>query len=124
MDGRLNHPLQIDLSITVSGATVGRIAELLPAILSGASIRGKADLPQPARTPQQTDELVLDRSQTAKLLKVSGSTLSRMVRNRQMPGPLRFGQTVRWRRDEIESWVKAGCPPMDSWDYQPKQKNL
>lgn len=123
MDSRFNQPLQLELTITVSAETIGRITELFSAIFSGASIRGTADVPHTARAPQQPEELVLDRSQTAKLLKVHQETISRMARCRQMPQPVRFGRTVRWCRDEIEAWLKAGCPPMDSWNYQPQQKN-
>ena len=27
-----------------------------------------------------------------------------------LPEPLRFGGAVRWRRRDIENWIKAGCP--------------
>jgi len=122
MDSRFDQPLQLDLSIAISGPTVGRLVELL--LAAGASIRGTADVSQIARTKQQPEEFVLDRSQAAKLLKVCEATLFRMVHARKMPEPIRFGRTIRWCRDEIECWVKAGCPPMDSWNYQPKQKNV
>jgi excisionase family DNA binding protein len=28
----------------------------------------------------------------------------------RMPSPVRVGALVRWRRDDIEGWIAAGCP--------------
>jgi len=28
----------------------------------------------------------------------------------RMPRPVRLGALIRWRRDELERWVAAGCP--------------
>lgn len=47
----------------------------------------------------------------ARLLDVSPRQIWRLNVSQRLPSPLRVGcRSVRWRRDEIERWVKAGCP--------------
>lgn len=31
------------------------------------------------------------------------------------PLPVKLGSSVRWRRDEIETWVAHGCPARQQW---------
>lgn len=28
----------------------------------------------------------------------------------RMPGSIRLGRMVRWRRAELDAWIRAGCP--------------
>jgi excisionase family DNA binding protein len=28
----------------------------------------------------------------------------------KMPTPIKLGALIRWRRDDLDQWVKAGCP--------------
>ena len=30
----------------------------------------------------------------------------------RMPRPVKLGALVRWRRDEIETWIAGGCRPI------------
>ena len=53
---------------------------------------------------------LLTAKQLAALLQVSLRTLWRMRSAGQVPSPLRFGGTVRWRKDEVLQWIAAGCP--------------
>lgn len=46
---------------------------------------------------------------------ISKRTLWRWVNTGRMPPPVRIGRVVRWRRDEIEAWIKAGCPPVSKF---------
>lgn len=32
-----------------------------------------------------------------------------------VPAPVRVGGSVRWRSEEIQAWVKAGCPARSEW---------
>ena len=42
------------------------------------------------------------------MLKVSHSTLWRMVRDKTFPAPVKLGrQLTAWRRAEVEAWVNA-----------------
>ncbi|TWT67023.1 Helix-turn-helix domain protein [Posidoniimonas polymericola] len=49
-------------------------------------------------------------TQVAEMLQVSTRTLWRMRAAGKLPEPVRLGAAVRWRRDEIEQWVRDGCP--------------
>jgi predicted DNA-binding transcriptional regulator AlpA len=31
------------------------------------------------------------------------------------PQPIRLGRAVRYRRDELERWIAAGCPDAATW---------
>lgn len=45
----------------------------------------------------------------ARILKLSPRSIWRLVRNRQLPGPLRIGGSIRWRAEEIVKWIANGC---------------
>lgn len=64
---------------------------------------------RPAK-PGEDTSLLATPSQVAELLQVSTRTLWRMRREQKLPEPIRLGAAVRWRRDEINQWVKEGCP--------------
>ena len=68
----------------------------------------------PLETGQPSEEegasLLATPKQVAKLLQVSTRTLWRMRSAGSLPTPIRLGSAVRWRRDEIEQWILAGCP--------------
>lgn len=49
--------------------------------------------------------------QVAAWLQISQRTLWRMRSAGQLPDPLRVGGTVRWRKDALDAWLAAGCPP-------------
>ena len=48
--------------------------------------------------------------EVASMLQVSIRTLWRLRSAGQLPSPLRIGNAVRWRVDEIRIWIAAGCP--------------
>ncbi len=52
-----------------------------------------------------------------------GAMLGRSVRSLErddlagrLPRPIRLGHSKRWRRDEINAWVEAGCPKRSAWE--------
>jgi excisionase family DNA binding protein len=54
--------------------------------------------------------LLLDAGTVARLLSVSRATVWRMRDAGKLPQPVRLGGAVRWRRADIDAWVRAGCP--------------
>lgn len=50
---------------------------------------------------------VMTVEETARLLRVSHSTVYRLLKNRTLPGALRIGTTGTWRidRGQIEKWI-------------------
>ena len=56
--------------------------------------------------------LLLDAKQVATLLRISKNMIWKLHSAGKLPTPVRLGRCVRWRRDEIVSWVARGCPPL------------
>ncbi|MCC7291464.1 MAG: helix-turn-helix domain-containing protein [Phycisphaerales bacterium] len=48
--------------------------------------------------------------QVADLLGCSTRHVRRLADRAAMPAPVRLGSLVRWRGDQIEQWIMAGCP--------------
>lgn len=62
-------------------------------------------------TAEQSAMLVDVRS-VAELLACSPRHVYRLADEGRMPSPLKLGALVRWRREEIESWISGGCKPI------------
>jgi len=62
-------------------------------------------------------ELLTSR-QAAELCGIGERTLWRWSRSGIAPAPVRLaGRTIRFRRDELRAWTKAGCPRMGKWRW-------
>lgn len=62
---------------------------------------------------------LLNKQQVCRLLgDISISTFERIHNTGRLgPRPVRFGKRlVRWRRDELEAWIKAGLPWREVWE--------
>ena len=57
-----------------------------------------------------SEPLLVPAAEVARLLDVSTRTLWRQLSAGQIPKPVRFGGTVRWRIDELRKWIADGCP--------------
>lgn len=74
-----------------------------------ASSYAKASMPPP--------ELPLvDAEWLAQAFNVSNRTIRRWDVQGRMPRPIVIDRFVRWDRDEILAWCKAGCPERDDWE--------
>jgi prophage regulatory protein len=61
--------------------------------------------------------LLLAARQAAALCGVSLATWWRWGAAGRCPAPIRISAgCVRWRRDELESWVACGCPRRKEWE--------
>lgn len=58
--------------------------------------------------PGKLPELLTIR-ELAKVLKLSPRSIWRLVRNHQLPAPVRIGGSIRWRADDISFWIANGC---------------
>lgn len=54
----------------------------------------------------------------ASKLKISRSMVHKLNSAGKLPAPVRLGRCLRWRADEINSWVSAGCPARDTWVWE------
>jgi excisionase family DNA binding protein len=57
---------------------------------------------------------LLDVRAVAAMLNCSPRHVYRLADACRMPAPVRIGALVRWRRTDIESWLKARCPATHS----------
>lgn len=55
---------------------------------------------------------LLDVKQVALWLHISARQVARLVDAGRMPGPVRLGRLVRWRRAEVLAWIAGGCKPV------------
>jgi excisionase family DNA binding protein len=63
-------------------------------------------------TPATESAKLLDVRAVAELLGCSPRTVYRLADAARMPAPIRLGSLVRWSRDAIDEWIRAGCPSM------------
>ena len=67
-----------------------------------------ATLEKPAVTPEPA--ALLDVGAVAELLACSSQHVRRLADAGRMPRPLKLGALLRWRRDDLDRWLSAGCP--------------
>tara|TARA_R100000315_G_C5138276_1_gene79071 strand:- start:56 stop:265 length:210 start_codon:yes stop_codon:yes gene_type:complete len=54
---------------------------------------------------------LLDRRALQAKLKISLRTIDRMIRDGQLPEPIRLGKrALRWPSNQINEWIQEGCP--------------
>ena len=60
--------------------------------------------------------LLLDSEQAAILCGVGRSLWWSLHSAGRVPLPVKLGRRTLWRREELESWIRAGCPARDKWE--------
>ena len=73
-------------------------------------------------TTGSQEPLLVSAADVARLLQVSTRTLWRQLSAGQIPKPVRFGGTVRWRIDEIRKWIAEGCPLPQARENEGRRK--
>lgn len=48
--------------------------------------------------------------QVASLVQLSSRAIWRLRSKGWIPNPIQVGGAVRWRRTEVEDWIRDGCP--------------
>ena len=65
--------------------------------------------------PEKTQSVLIDSVELAVLMGVATSTIKRWSRNGDMPKGRRVGpRLLKWDRAEIQTWMDAGCPRVES----------
>lgn len=52
----------------------------------------------------------------AAVLSVSQRQIWKLHSSGRLPASVRLARSVRWRRNELERWLSAGCPARDKWE--------
>lgn len=75
---------------------------------------------EPLSTPEI---LMVDRRQAAAIAAVSVATWDRMNASGKTPEPIHLSRgCVRWRLDDLRTWVSLGCPDRASFAAQRQEK--
>ena len=65
--------------------------------------------------------LLIDVKEVARRLDLSERTVWRLHSAAKLPKAVSIGgKSKRWRIDEINAWVDAGCPARNAWEAKPK----
>jgi len=63
--------------------------------------------------------LLLDVNDLSALLRLSRTSIYTFLSDGRLPlRQHKFGRSVRFRRDEVEEYIKAGMPPAAEWRRQ------
>ena len=62
------------------------------------------------------DTKLLDVKAVAALLGVSQNSVWKWHASGKLaPVPVKIGHCTRWRSDQVQAWIAAGCPGRDAW---------
>ena len=59
---------------------------------------------------------LLDYKESANLCGIKKTLWYSLNASGRIPAPIRLGHRVLWARDELEGWIKAGCPNRKAWE--------
>lgn len=63
-----------------------------------------------------TEPALMTCKQLALYLSVSPRHIATMDTSGDIPASVRLKGSVRWRREEIDAWLEAGCPCRQVWN--------
>lgn len=67
-------------------------------------------MPEGNNNAVPSNRLLINVDELSSLLSMSPRTIWRKLSAGQMIQPVRIGGSTRWRLDEVQAWVEAGCP--------------
>ncbi len=73
-------------------------------------------------TTQMTNQALMSARQVAELLNISTRTLWRLKSAGRLPAAIRIGKSIRWRREDLDTWIEEGCQTPISTDNVPRRK--
>ena len=62
------------------------------------------------------ENLLIGTNEAASLCGLSRAAWYKARASGKIPRPVKIGGAVRWRRQELEDWIAAGCPARSVWD--------
>jgi excisionase family DNA binding protein len=92
----------------VSDAVARGVKSAMAEQLAAASTHANSEAVAPAAEPDEN--ILLSIKRVAKLLSLSERTVYRLESEGGMPKAKRLGVNVRWSCEELQAWVRAGCP--------------
>ena len=75
----------------------------------------------PQNTLVEIEPLLMVAEDAARLLSVGKTHLYAMHNSGRLgPCPIRLGRKTLWSREELQEWVRHGCPSREKWLAQKK----
>ena len=68
--------------------------------------------------PTLVNPLLKGDKHAAQSLGIGRSLFRKLNSSGLIPRPVRIGRRVLWRTQELEDWVRMGCPPRAQWEAQ------
>ena len=107
------------------------VTALVEKPLSESSNPRAGNLPQSKRMPEESSEhaqfggrtppddvgVLVNTRQAAKMLSLGERTIWRLSRSGIMPKPMKIGNAVRWKYEDLKAWIDAGCPRDERWGW-------
>jgi predicted DNA-binding transcriptional regulator AlpA len=91
--------------------------ELTKALGAAESRHGTPEIrPETAKDAGPEAEL-LTAQQAWESCNLSKSAWYKAKSSGKIPSAVRIGGALRWRRDELRDWFRAGCPPVTLWTW-------
>ena len=110
----------VDLLVrAIEKGTSSAVVTILQAAQASNDVaRGFADASEPRVGGGEIDGMpseakLVDANTIAKMLGVSARMVWRLRDSGGIPKPVIIGRLVRWRSEEIEEWIQAGCPAVE-----------
>ena len=63
---------------------------------------------------------LIDVKELSRMLNVGIRTVWRLQSSQKIPEPIRIGNSVRWRYEEIAEWISRGCPLPGKFPGKPR----
>lgn len=67
-------------------------------------------------TSTPTAPAMIGAKDAAKMCGIGRSLFLSLVSTARAPKPVRLGRRTLWRVADLQSWIDAGCPSLDSWE--------
>jgi excisionase family DNA binding protein len=64
----------------------------------------------------ESDGWLIQIDELAAKLGVSVRHVQSLNASGRLPRPVKLGRSTRWRAEEIQRWLQAGCPARDRWE--------
>ena len=65
---------------------------------------------------ERTAMELLSVRELANRMKVSTRHVWSLLSSGRLPEPVRVGRSVRWRADDIDQWIRLGCPNREKFE--------
>ena len=114
--GQMNNQLgrEPEGNVVVEDNRTASIPALMP---TGTPVAGEMSA---AALPGKVVALLVDAPTAASLCGVCRATWWSLNAQGHVPRPIHLGRRTLWSREELQEWIRYGCPPRIRWEERKK----